>query len=90
MASIDELTNAQIEKLKRIHTWKTLHKKIGDVWQSEKDLSPMTKAEIVEFGASIGVNLSMSLSKSVMIESLKGTPEFALSEAKRKAFDPLD
>ena len=40
-------------------------------------------------GASIGVTLSMSLTKAVMIETLKATSEFEESEKRRKALDPL-
>jgi len=90
MSTWEELTNAQREKLKKIHTLYALRRKTMALYQTEKDLDSMTKAEISEFGASIGVTLSMSLTKTVMIENLKATDEFVLSEQKRKAFDPLD
>jgi hypothetical protein len=56
---------------------------------TEKDLDSMTKAQIVEYGASIGVTLSMSLTKTIMIQTLKATPEFESEEVKRKALNPL-
>ena len=67
----------------------SLAKKLKSVNQSETDLSSKTKAQIVELGTSIDVTLSMSLSKNVMISTLKATDEWKSYEAKRKALDPL-
>ena len=83
------VTNAMRERAKRLHTFYALRNKFKAVEESEKDLDSMTKAQISEFGASIGVTLSMSLTKPVMIETLKATDEFAQSELKRKYYDNL-
>ena len=66
-----------------------LANKLKSVNESETDLSSKTKAQIVELGASIDVTLSMSLSKNVMISTLKATDEWKSYEAERKALDPL-
>jgi multimeric flavodoxin WrbA len=84
------LTNNMIDRARRLHTLYTLRNKIDAVNATETDLSGKTKSQIVEFGSSIGVSLSMSLSKASMISTLKATDEWALYEAKRKALDPLD
>tara|TARA_A200000159_G_C7047875_1_gene224857 strand:- start:162 stop:422 length:261 start_codon:yes stop_codon:yes gene_type:complete len=83
------LTNNMIDRARRLHTLYTLRNKIDAIHATETDLSGKTKSQIVELGASINVTLSMSLSKNVMISTLKATDEWALYEAKRKAFDPL-
>jgi multimeric flavodoxin WrbA len=83
------LTNNMIDRARRLHTLYTLRNKIDAVNATETDLSGKTKSQIVEFGSSIGVSLSMSLSKASMISTLKATDEWSVYEAKRKALDPL-
>jgi len=91
MSYIDfnDLTPAQLDKARRHLTLRVLNNKWNAVLTSEKGLSAMTKAQISEFGASIGVTLSMSLTKEVMIQTLTATEEYALSEERRKKYDNL-
>ena len=77
------------DMLMRKFIMRKLYRERVFVDSTEKDLDSMTKAQIVEFGASIGVTLSMSLTKAVMIQTLKATSEFEESEKRRKALDPL-
>lgn len=51
---------------------------------SSKNLTSMTKTEIKEFGASVGVSLNLSSSKANMISTLEASEEFELSEVQRK------
>tara|TARA_B110000967_G_scaffold91738_1_gene94308 strand:- start:209 stop:472 length:264 start_codon:yes stop_codon:yes gene_type:complete len=57
---------------------------LDGVGSSDKDLASMTKAKIVEFGDSIGVTLKPTLTKAVMIDTLKATAEFIEDERVRK------
>ena len=65
-----------------------VHRTIVD--RSFTDLEPMTKSQIVEYASSLGVTLSMSLSKAVMISTLKATQEFTDAEDQRKLLDKME
>jgi len=62
----------------------TLGDRLQEINESSKDFSPMTKAQIKSFGSSIGLSLSSSLTKDVMIDTIKASNEFDSSETKRK------
>ena len=57
---------------------------------SDMDLESMTKSKILEFADTIGVTLSMSNTKSVMISNLRATSEFVESEKQRKSMYALN
>jgi len=79
-----------VEMVKRRYLMRKLAVHRGIIDGSVKDLDSMTKSQIVEYASSIGVTLSMSLSKSVMISTLKATQEFVNDEQKRKLLDKMD
>ena len=65
----------------------TLHvlaKKTFELESSETDLSGLTKAKLVEFGKSIGMQVNTKLKKDSLLESIKSDPKFIEYEKQRK------
>ena len=62
----------------------TLGDRLQEINESSRDFSSMTKAQIKSFGTSIGLTLSSSLTKDVMIQTIQASSEFDSFETSRK------